>query len=368
MSNQPNSPILDRYVFREVLQTWIAVLAVLMFILIANRFARFLGEAAAGTLPRDAVMELLGLMAIYYLIVLMPVGLLIAVMLATGRLYRDSEMVAMLGCGVSVSRIFKPIFALGSIIAIVMLFMTLVVGPWASDRSLELRAQAQQEAQYGNLEAGRFRVSDGGSTVFYSEAQQEGGRLLSRVFVQRQTPEGGQVIYAPRAEQRLDEETGDRWLVLYDGVRYDGEPGTAEFQRASFREHGIPIRPEAAGPREQRRSGTPTMTLISRGEIADLAELQWRLTGPISVIVLLALSVPLSKSAPREGRYGKLLLAVFAYVIYSNLLGASQIWMQRGSLPPWIGLWWVHIATLILAGVLLSMQYGLKWRLRGGVA
>jgi lipopolysaccharide export system permease protein len=368
MSDQPSRPILDRYVFREVLQTWIAVVAVLMFILIANRFARFLGEAAAGTLPRGAVMELLGLISIYYLIVLMPVGLLIAVMLTTGRLYRDSEMVAMLGCGVSVSRIFKPIFVLGGMVAMVMLFMTMVAGPWAADRSAQVRARAQVEAQYGNLEAGRFRVSDGGSTVFYSEAQEEGGRLLSRVFVQRQTPEGGQVIYAPRAEQRIDEETGDRWLVLYDGVRYDGEPGTAEFQRASFREHGIPIRPEAATPREQRRSGAPTLTLIERGEPADFAELQWRLTGPLAVLVLLALSVPLSKSAPREGRYGKLLLAILAYVIYSNLLGASQVWVQRGTLPPWIGLWWVHIAALGLAATLLSWQYGLRWRLREAAA
>jgi lipopolysaccharide export system permease protein len=364
MSSQQSRPILDRYVFREVLQTWVAVVAVLLFILISNRFARFLGEAAAGNLPRDAVMELVGLISIYYLIVLMPVGLLIAVMLATGRLYRDSEMVAMLGCGVSVSRIFRPIFGLGSMAAVVMLFMTMVVGPWASDRSETVRAEARQEAQYGNLEAGRFRVSDGGSTVFYSEAQQEGGRLLSRVFVQRQTPEGGQVIYAPRAEQRTDEGTGERWLVLYDGVRYDGEPGSAEFQQVSFREHGIPIRPDVQPPRQQRRSAIPTLDLIGSDDPADIAEIQWRITGPLSVLILVALAVPLSKSAPREGRYGKLLVAILAYVIYSNLLGASQIWIQRGVIPTWVGLWWVHLAALAAAGLMLTWQYGLRWRFR----
>jgi len=364
MSSQPSRSILDRYIFREVLLTWIGVVLMLLFILISNRFARFLGEAAAGTLPRDAVMELLGLISIYYLIVLMPVGLLIAVMLTTGRLYRDSEMVAMLGCGVGVGRIFRPVYTLGAIVSVVLLFMTMIVGPWASEQSTIVRERAQQEAQYGNLEAGRFRVSDGGSTVFYSEAQQEGGRSLSRVFVQRRTPQGTQVIYAPRAEQRTEPDTGERWLVLYDGVRYDGEPGSAEFQRVSFREHGIPIRPDAPAPRERRRSTATSLSLFDSGDPADAAELQWRLAGPLSVLILITLAIPLSKSAPREGRYGRLLLAVLAYIIYSNVLGASQIWIQREVIPTWLGLWWVHLIALAIAGLLLVWQYGLRWRFR----
>lgn len=362
MSDVLPRTILDRYILREVGTTWAAVVAVLWFILISNRFARFLGEAAAGTLPRDAVLELLALTSVYYLIVLVPVGLFLAVLLTTGRLYRDSELVAMLGCGVGVGRIFRPVFALAGAIAILMLFLSMVAGPWAAARSDEVRARAEQDAQYGNLEAGRFRISGGGSSVFYSEGQSEGGRVLERVFVQRRDGQQVQIIHAPRGEQRVDEVTGERWLVLYDGVRYDGVPGSREFRQARFAEHGIPIRPEAPTAGANRRSAIPTLDLLGSDQPADVAELQWRISGPLAALVLTLLSVPLSKSAPRQGRYGRLLVAILAYVIYSNLLGASQVWLQRGLIPSWLGLWWVHLATALLALALLAWQYGVRWR------
>ena len=38
--------ILDRYIFREIAQTWLAVTMVLLFILLTNQFARVLGDVA----------------------------------------------------------------------------------------------------------------------------------------------------------------------------------------------------------------------------------------------------------------------------------------------------------------------------------
>ncbi len=92
--------IVDRYIAKETALTVGAVTGVLMLILLSNRFAVLLGDAAAGRLPRDTVFTLLGLASINYFIVVLPVALFLAVMLALGRLYRDSEMTTLMACGV----------------------------------------------------------------------------------------------------------------------------------------------------------------------------------------------------------------------------------------------------------------------------
>jgi lipopolysaccharide export system permease protein len=72
-------------------------------------------------------------------------------------------------------------------------------------------------------------------------------------------------------------------------------------------------------------------------------------------LVLTLVAVPLAKLRPRQGRYARLSFAIVVYVIYSNLLYASKTWLEKGDLPPLIGVWWVHAAALAL-GLYLIMR------------
>ncbi|MEM7284456.1 MAG: LptF/LptG family permease, partial [Pseudomonadota bacterium] len=70
--------IIDRYIIREVSQTCLAVTTVLLCILLSNQFARVLGEAAAGNLPKNAVFQLMGLTSLQYLTILVPLALFLS--------------------------------------------------------------------------------------------------------------------------------------------------------------------------------------------------------------------------------------------------------------------------------------------------
>ena len=74
--------------------------------------------------------------------------------------------------------------------------------------------------------------------------------------------------------------------------------------------------------------------------------------------------MPLSRTAPRQGKYAKLFVAILIYVIYSNLLGMSQTWVEQGTVPGMLGLWWVHAVLAALIWWLLARQYGHSWLLR----
>jgi len=90
--------------------------------------------------------------------------------------------------------------------------------------------------------------------------------------------------------------------------------------------------------------------------------LQWRLSVPLSALLLALLALPLSRTNPRQGRYGKLTIAILFYIVYSNMLGAARVWSERGLVPMEIGLWWVHLLVLLVAAVLLLQQN--RWRFR----
>ena len=92
--------ILSRYIFRETALTWLAVTGVLLAVLLTDQFAKVLDDAAGAQLPKNAIFLVLGLSSIHFLTILIPVGIFLAIMLAFARLYRDSEMTAIMACGV----------------------------------------------------------------------------------------------------------------------------------------------------------------------------------------------------------------------------------------------------------------------------
>jgi lipopolysaccharide export system permease protein len=84
------------------------------------------------------------------------------------------------------------------------------------------------------------------------------------------------------------------------------------------------------------------------------------------VLVLTVLAVPLARLRPRQGRFARVGYAVVAYFLYSNLLAAVRVWIQKESPGGDFGLWWVHLAPLAVAAWLLWLELhpGRLWRLR----
>ncbi|MCK5877554.1 MAG: LptF/LptG family permease, partial [Candidatus Marithrix sp.] len=75
---------------------------------------------------------------------------------------------------------------------------------------------------------------------------------------------------------------------------------------------------------------------------------QWRLSFPLSVILLAILAVPLSHTTPRQGQYSKIVSGILIYLIYNNLLNVAKKWVERGDVSPVIGVWWVHIILILI--------------------
>ena len=353
--------ILDRYIFREVAQTWAAVTLVLLFILLTNQFAQVLGDVAKDSLPKDAVFQVIALTGMQYLTIVVPIGMFLAIMLTLGRLYRDSELPAMMACRVGPARIYRPLLGLIVPLALGVGWLAMDVGPWALTVVDRIGVEAQREADLASIEPGKFTAGREG-TVVYAE-RVIGPGSVENVFLQRRTETGGvEVVIAERGEQVESEDDDTRYFVLHNGRRYEGLPGTTDFRVMEFVEHGIPYRlPKVTEPNERPRAMS-TMALIKSRSSDKIAELQWRIGIPLSTLILGILAVPLSRSQPRQGRYGRLAIGLLVFMIYFNLLSAGKAWVEQDAVPAAVGMWWVHAVMLGVAGVMLGYQNGVHRR------
>ncbi|MBN1238717.1 MAG: LptF/LptG family permease, partial [Gammaproteobacteria bacterium] len=155
-----------------------------------------------------------------------------------------------------------------------------------------------------------------------------------------------------------DPRTGKLSFVLYGGTRYEGVPGSRNFSIVEFGEHGIPVRIERDDADVAPVETKPTRALLTSPDPVDRAELQWRLSAPLSLFILALLAVPLSRSSPREGRYSRLGIGLLIYIIYQNALSIARVWVERDQVSEWIGMWWVHALAGCLGLWLLARESG----------
>ena len=352
-----NRAVLHRYLLREAGGAWVAVTLVLLVIMLSTRFARFLAQAAAGELPRDLLFQVVALSSLQYLVILVPVSLMLAVMLALGRLYKDNEVAAMTACGAGTAALYRPFLTLGVALALFTGALAFQIGPWAGRTGDYLVKNATRFIAFNPFEPGRFKEV-GGRATFYTETMSADGEKLGLVFARISEREGESLLIARRGEQVTDPTTGEREVRLFDGSRVQGEAGRADFSVMRFTELLTRIAPPDFIYQASKRKIRATEDLRASDDLEDRAELEWRIAAPVSVLILALLAIPLSHTGPREGRYGKLVIGIGAYLLYSQLLGVGQSWIASGKVNPLLGLWWVHAIFLTAALVMMGRRQG----------
>jgi len=355
--------IIDRYLLSETLKGLFTILTVLLLILVGHAFITNLARVAMGTLTSGVIMELLGLEILRVIGVLLPAAYFFAILYTLGRMYRDNEMTAMSSCGLSVVRIYRAFLYSMLPLAGLVAWLTLSVLPWANQYIEEIRHMQKSEANVTNMTAGRFTEFSRGDLVFYVETMLLDGRMHN-VFVQNRQHGKVGLITAEEGYQHEDETTGDRYIVLERGHRYQGIAGQADYSISEFEKYAVRLVDEESAVAKFRRKSLPSEELMKSDSIKDRAEFQYRLAFPLAVIVFTLVSVPLSRSSPRQGVYGRLFIAFLVYFTFFNLLGVSGSWMEDGVTPEWMGRWWVHILMLSLALPLVLRDSMWAWALK----
>jgi lipopolysaccharide export system permease protein len=341
--------IIDRYLRHEISVPFLAVSTVLLAIFLTFSLTRFLIDANAGLLHSSEVIQLTLLKSLISLEILLPLSLYLAVMIGLGRLYSDSEIYAMRASGISEMRLLRPIVRFALLLAVLIALFSVFVRPWAYAQSYRIKAQAEASTEVDRIHPARFYTfGDSGRTVFIKEIS-SGGTELDKVFIRTRKNGDLQVITSGTGQMEFEARSGYHRLVLNDANVYknvaDGPDVFAELGTFSL---WIPA--AEADPVGYKTKSTSTFDLRDSGSTEDLAEFQWRMSTPLSALLLALLAIPLSRSRPRQGRYARMLGAIVIYSVYFNLLDVGRTWVEGGTSP---GIWWVPA----LLGLLVFILY-----------
>ncbi len=343
-----------RALLRELIFNYLGVFLVLLTITLTTLFIRLLGEAARGELAIEAVLAFLGFGIFNFLPLLLSLTLFISIIMTLSRAYRESEMVVWFSAGLSLTAWVRPILTFSLPVVLAIAVLNLGVIPWALSKKDEFRQLLDSRDELSIISPGMFTESKQADKVYFVEGLEANGTRVKNVFVQSmENNKLGITVAQIGTHRQLP--NGERYLVLENGRRYEGVPGQADYKIAEFGRYWMRLEPQSAVVhRDYGANALPTPTLLEKPTPVNLAEFVWRLGFPISAAILALMAVPLSFVNPRGGRSFNLIRALLIFVIYNNLLGIMEAWVEQQKLSFWVGLLTVHA---LMAVIMLLMYY-----------
>jgi len=344
--------ILDRYIMREIIKPTVVVCVILIFIFGCYMATRFLGDALVGQLPGTTVILLILLRIVIALEVLLPTTLYLSVVVALGRMYKDSEMTALFACGVGIGRVLRPVLYSAVIIAVIVASLSLFIRPLAYDQFYRLEAQALVNFDLTRMNDETFYETANGERIIYAEKVDHQRNEAKCVFIRTEREGRLQVIYAGKAKQSKVPASGKQILVFSDGYLYEFSRTGDDGRVLQFEKSAIPLDPKENLQLKYRVKTATTGSIARSTDRKVIAEFQWRLSMPLATIMLALLGVSLGRSSPRRDKYAKVTTAVVIFAVYYNLSALAKKWVEKGIIDTFPGIWWVQF---LMVGLLLYL-------------
>jgi lipopolysaccharide export system permease protein len=333
--------IIRRYIITEIVKPALAILTVLLAVFASYSAVTLLAEAVGGAMPLGTAGRIILFRIGMAIEVLLPTTLYLSVIIALGRLYKDSEMTALAACGVGPKGVIVPVLLLALPVAGLSAFASLYLRPEAYDNIYRLKREASDIFEMSMLESGRFMEIDSGKYTFFAEDFDANHTLARRVFLRTANGDSRQVIIAEEMRQGSRHPEGYRNLLFHRGVVIEfpifGEGGKI----INFTEAQYPLASNNKDRQRYQRKASTTRFLFGSDRLEDIAELQWRLSTPLTTIVLALLGIPLSRTNPRRGNFAKLGIALVIFALYYQLFAVAKTQVENGVVPIIPGIWWV---------------------------
>lgn len=340
---------LDRYLTGEFAQAIFATLVVLLIVCVGGAFTDVLEDIAKGKVPAGMMLIQLGLVLIKWLPLILPLALMLGLMLAMGRLYRDSEMPVIASVGVGPRRLLRPLLMVAAPIVLVVGACSLWLGPWADRSSREMINEANRSLVVAGLEPGAFTGLPNGNGVIYVGGMSNDGKSFDRVFIYRSKPDRRDVTTSRTGRLTVDA-NGERYLTLDDGFEVEGPlDGSLNYRLMRYKRNDVllPASEDRYDPKSPEMLTSAQLLGDPRREAA--AQLHYRLTPPLLALAFALLAIPLARSTPRQARYGSMLIGFLAYLIGFNFMMMGTGWLEDGKIPSLLGLWWLSLPLLAVA-------------------
>lgn len=308
--------ILRRYITQQVAVTSAIVLGFLALLILGGRLIRYFGKAAEGRLDVGILFSLLGYQLPSFLELILPLSFFIGLMLVFGRLYVDHEMPVINASGISRGQLGKLLVPFIALVFMVEAGLAIVAKPWGMVKSEELLQQQAIKTAFDLIKPGQF-INNGNYHLYVGQLSKDKRELLDVVLIEKVTNRPDTLITAKRAVQvQTDPEEPVTMLDLFAGRRYQMAIDSLSYTQIAFTKYRISmVKPQSDEKSTVDIEAQSSLALLTqRQQPLAMAELGYRLSLPFLIILAVMLALPLSHVHPRQGRWLKLIPAIFIFV------------------------------------------------------
>jgi len=389
-------PVLDRYIARELVSPFAFSCALLTFFLVIDRIYNLTDLVITRGVPFYLVMQLLLYVLPSLLALTLPMALLVAVLLAGGRLASDLEIVACKAAGVSALRLFRPVLAASLLITVVTAWLTLIVNPAASGEFQRQLFRIVQARAASGLQERVFNSTFGDVTIYVEDVSASQVALRGLLVSDERDPTLSRIISA--REGRLLTDVANRRITLRmlngaineaDILPVDvpkattvdvpsptgGAAGASRYRYTRFDlyDQSLPVNaPVRGSPRVEK----PEKDLSLRDLGAKIVEYKndphsrlpfeierhKRYALPVAALVFGLVAFPLAIRSHRGGRsialVGSLAILVTYYLMMTSLEGAAL----RARIPAGVAIWAANVVFGVVGlGLLIATAREWRW-------
>ncbi len=343
---------IDRYIFREMVAPFFLGLGVFTLVLLIARILKLVELVVNRGVPLRQILKLFSYILPAFLEVTVPMALLLAILVALGRLSADSEIVALKANGFSLYQLARPVLAFALLALGGTLALSLYVRPWGN-RLLKsaLYDIAKTRASVGVREK-VFNADFPGLVLYVDRIDGAGSELHGVLISDTRDPNQHNTVFARRGMLLNDEQRRTVTLRLMNGYIETTVPGEEQFNQTGFAIYDINLDMAAALEGGSSRQRDPKeMTLaelrqtvaqkLSTGEppYREAVELQRKFSVPFACLVFAAIGIPLGIQSARSARSRGFSLSIALIFLYYVLLTIGESLAERGRIPAAAGLW-----------------------------
>ena len=362
--NFPNS-IISRYLLKSLVVFFLAIFFIIGLIVFGNQFVLTVQESVEHGIPIQELMPIVGFNMLRDLPIILSLSFFLSIIISISQFYKNSEAVVMNSFGMGDKSFIHLIQPVVVFLFLLVFALTIYAVPWAKQQKSFAEDETVNASEFSFISEGKFESFKNGEIVFYasesSQIDEAGEQNMEEIFIYVSNETAPIVVLASEATKYTDSDNESIYLRLKDGVRYEGLPGDENVNILDFDRYDLEI---VSGEVQKSLSNfseieekTSIDLLMEGGNLAN-AEMQWRLSQPISILILSFIGVLLAKTSPRTGKGVNLLFGIIIFMLYNNGLLVAKNSIESGQLNPFVGLWSIHILLILFIIIFYQFRQG----------
>ena len=329
--------ILSKSLNVEVFKSTVGILLIFFFLVVSSRFVGYFEQASEGLIEPNLIFKVVFLRFPDFITLLLPLSFFLGIVITISRLYADREIYGYFSGGLSEKDLIKFLFPQSLVFFFITLLLSIYIAPYTKELSKEIVTLDTLKEQLESIkpkEIFSFKDEDG-----FIYADNKENESFENVTIYLSNEDYSSIIIADKLD--YDDSDSEINLNFQNGVLYQDIFISESSVVSYFGQLKIPVKND-----KDSVSGLSFTKLFDFSTKSSKSEIQWNISIPITIFILLILGITLSKVGPRQGRLSVLLPAIFVYILYLSLLILARESFSENSYNAQNYIWYVHIIFL----------------------